>query len=280
MFAYLDDIVIVTESFEEHLKWLRIVLEALKMANLQVNKDKSKFCIPEVKYLGYVVDSNGVHTDPDKIRPIVEYPAPTNLRQLRRFLGMMGWYARFIPRFADYCAPLNELTRKGVKWHWGSEQQEAFQKLKLAITEAPVLARPDFSRPFCLQTDASDIAIAAVLTQDFDGEEHPIYYVSRTLSKTERNYTVTERECLAVLWSVERLRGYLLGEQFTVVMDHYSLLWLYNLKNPTGRLARWNTALSAYDIKFMHRKGSEHKVPDALSRAFEENFPVGVYKMT
>ena len=199
VFAYLDDIVIVTESFDKHIKWLKIVLEALKKGNLQVNKNKSKFCVSEVKYLGYVVDANGLHADPDKIKPIAEYPAPTNLRQLRRFLGMMGWYSRFIPHFADYRAPLNQLTPKGVKWHWDTAQQEAFETLKLALTQAPVLARPDFTRLFCLQTDASDIAIAAVLTQDFDGEEHRIYYVSRTLTKTERNYTVTERECLAVL---------------------------------------------------------------------------------
>ena len=128
------------------------------------------------------------------------------------------------------------------------------------------------SLPFTLQTDASDYTIAGVLTQVFDGEEHPIYFVSRTLSKAERNYTVTEKECLAVLWSVERLRGYLQGEKFTVITDHHSLLWLNNLRDPTGRLARWNTALQMYNIEFVHRKGALHKVPDALSRTWEGNY--------
>ena len=244
MFVYLDDIVIVTVGLQEHIKWLRIVLKALQKANLQVNKEKSRFCVSEVKYLGYAVNADGLHADPDKIKPITEYPASTNLRQLRRFLGIVGWYSRFIPKYADYRAHLNKLTRKGIRWHWEAEQEYAFRKLKLALTQVPVLGRPDFSRPFCLQTDASDIAITAVLTQEFEGEEHPIYYVSRTLTRTERNYTVTERECLAVLWAVEQLRGYSLGEQFIVITDHYSLLWLNNLKNPSGRLARWHTALT------------------------------------
>ena len=146
-----------------------------------------------------------------------------------------------------------------MRWSWNEEQQQAFEKLKLALTQAPVLARPDLSLPFTLQTDASDYAIAGVLTQVFDSEEHPIYFVRRTLSKVERNYTVSEKECLAVLWSVERLRGYLQGEKITVITDHHSLLWLNNLRDPTGRLARWNTALQMYNIEFVHRKGALHK---------------------
>ena len=125
--------------------------------------------------------------------PILKYPAPTNLKQLRRFLGMIGWYSRFIARLAEYKAPLSKLMRKDMRWQWNEEQQEAFEKLKLALTQAPVLARPDLSLPFTLQTDASDYAIAGVLTQVFNGEEHPIYFVSRTLSRAERNYTITEK---------------------------------------------------------------------------------------
>ena len=154
-----------------------------------------------------------------------------------------------------------------MRWQWNEEQQQAFERLKLALTQAPVLERPNLSLPFTLQTDASDYAIAGVLTQVFDGEEHPIYFVSKPLSKAERNYTVTEKECLAVLWSVERLRVYLQGEKFTVFTDHHSLLWLNNLRGPSGCLARWNTALQICNIKFVHRKGALHKVSDALSRA-------------
>ena len=202
------------------------------------------------------------------MRPILEYPAPLNLKQLRRFLGMIGWYSRFIARLAEYKAPLTKLMRIDVRWHWMKEQQEAFEKLKLALTQAPLLARPDLSLPFTLQTNASDYAIAGVPTQVFNGKEHLIYFVSRTLSRAERNYTVTEKECLAVLWSIQRLRGYLQGEKFTVIADHHSLLWLNNLRDPTGRLARWHTALQKYNIDFIHRKRALHKVSDTLSRAW------------
>ena len=175
VFAYLDDVIIVAPTFEEHVKWLEAVLEALKKANLQINLKKSEFCCAEVKYLGYIVNEDGLKADEDKVRPILEYPAPLNLKQLRRFLGMIGWYSRFIARLAEYKAPLSKLMRKDVRWHWTEEQQEAFEKLKLALTQAPVLARLDLSLPFTLQTDASDYAIAGVLTQVFNGEEHPIY---------------------------------------------------------------------------------------------------------
>ena len=271
VFVYLDDVIIVTTTFDEHVEWLQKVLTALKQVNLQINREKSEFCCSEVKYLGYVVNEEGLRTDEEKIRPILEYPPPTNLKQLRRFLGMIGWYARFIANLAKIKVPLTNLMKKDVRWQWLEEQEKAFQRLKLALTQAPVLARPDLALPFCLQTDASDYAIAGVLTQVISGEEHPICYVSRTLSKAERNYTVTEKECLAVLWAVERLRGYLQGEQFTVITDHHSLLWLNNLRDPAGRLARWNTTLQAYDIKFVHRKGALNKVPDALSRAMEDS---------
>ena len=269
VFAYLDDVIIVTATFAEHIYWLRKVLTALKEANLQLNREKSEFVCSEVQYLGYLVNQHGLKTDQDKVQPIIDYPAPTNIRQLRRFLGMIGWYSRFIKGLAEYRVPLTKLLKKDVRWHWQEEQETAFLQLKLALTQAPVLARPDFSKPFTLQTDASDYAVAGVLTQEVEGEEHPIYYVSRTLTKPERNYTVTEKECLAVLWAVDRLQGYLRGEKFRVITDHHSLLWLNNLKDPSGRLARWNTTLQAYDIEFVHRKGAHNKVPDALSRACE-----------
>ena len=270
VFVYMDDIIVSTETFEEHLVWLEKTLKKLKEIKLQVNPDKCDCGVPEVKYLGYVINKDGLKTNSEKIDPILNYPTPRNLKQLRRFIGMVGWYARFIKDLSSLKVPLNELLKKDVSWHWGEPQQRAFEKLLLSLTQAPVLARPDPNIPFCLQTDASNVALGAVLTQNIDGEEHPIAFASRALTKAEKNYTVTERECLAVLWAVEKFRGYLLGEKFTVITDHSSLRWLHNLKDPTGRLARWATALQAYDMEIIHRKGALHKVPDALSRAFEE----------
>ena len=144
------------------------------------------------------------------------------------------------------------------------------------MTNTPVLARPDFSEPFILSTDASNYAIGGVLSQRLDGEEHPICFVSRVLSRPERHYTVTEKECLAVIWSVDKLRPYLQGYEFTVITDHSSLRWLNSLKDPAGRLARWATALQAYNFEIVYRKEALNHVPDALSQACEDEFVVAL----
>ena len=187
VFAYLDDIVIVTENLDEHLHWLEYVLNRLVEAGLKVNKAKCEFCCSQVVYLGFILDRDGLRPDPAKIQPVMEYPAPTTVKQLRRFLGMVGWYARFIDRDSEHKIPLVRLLRKGQAWEWGDEQQEAFEELKKALTAAPVLARPDFSRPFKIQCDASNVC--AVLTQEQDDGEHPIAYISRVLTPAEKNYT-------------------------------------------------------------------------------------------
>ena len=269
VFAYLDDLCIVSETFEEHLHWLEIVLKALYDAELQINPEKCELVCSQVKYLGYVIDSKGLRVDPEKTKAIDEYAAPKNLRQLRRFLGMVGWYSRFMPDFSIDKLPLCELLRKGVKWKWTDEHQAAFEKIKRDLISAPVLIRPDFSKPFQLHCDASDFAIGAVLTQEVDGLQHPITFVNRLLTASERKFTTTEKECKAVLWAVEKLRPYLEGFPFTVYTDHSSLVWLQNLKSPSGRLSRWAMSLLAHDIKIVHRPGAQNQVPDALSRVFD-----------
>jgi len=270
LFVYLDDFCLVTETFEEHVKWLRILLRAIDEANLQINFDKSEFCCSEVKYLGFVVDASGLHTDSDKVQAISDYPAPTTVRQLRRFLGMIGWYGRFLKDFARDKVPLCQLLKKDVPWSWGTEQQGAFEKLKRDLCTAPVLVRPDFNRRFSLHCDASDYAIGSTLMQkDDDGHEHPIVFINKVLSSAERKWTTTEKECFAVIWSLHKLRPYLEGYAFDVVTDHSSLTWLKSMKDPRGRLGRWAMQLLAYDINVVHRPGSQNVVPDALSRAYE-----------
>lgn len=170
--AYLDDITLVTETSEEHLKWLEILLKALAEAQPQINPEKSEFCCTQAKYLGYIIDAQGLHADPEKVRSIVEYPAPTSLKQLRRFLGMSGWFSRFMENYSRDKAPLCHLLKKDTVYHWKPEQQKAFETIKDTSTETPVLIRPDFGKPFFLYTDASDYAIGAALTQDVDG-----YYI-------------------------------------------------------------------------------------------------------
>lgn len=270
--AYLDDIIVATETFEEHMYWLERVLQRLTDANLKINPEKSKFCREKVEYLGFIVSGEGVEVDESKVEPVKNFPAPTTVKRLRSFLGLTSWYRRFIPDFATVAEPLTRLTSKKIKWEWGVEQTEAFEKLKELIATAPVLVCPDFSIPFELHTDASNCGLGAVLTQKIDEQERVLAFASRILNKAERNYDVMERECLAVVWAVEHFRRYLEGYHFTVITDHSSLRWLHNLKNPSGRVGRWALRLQGYDYEIIHRAGKMNVVPDALSRMFEDEF--------
>jgi len=275
-FAYLDDIVVVTSTFEEHLEWLDRVLSRISAAELTINPEKCEFCRSQVRYLGFIVQRDGLTVDSDKVKPILEYPAPRNLKQLRRFLGMSSWYRRFVPQFATVSEPLTRLLKKNQRWEWGVEQEDAFEQIRARLLSAPTLSCPDFEVPFVLQTDASSVGLGAVLTQIISDTENVIAFASRALSDPEKKYSVTEQECLAVVWAIKKFRPYLEGYQFTVITDHSSLRWLHHLKNPTGRLARWALELLEYDYEIVHRKGALHHVPDALSRMFERDTEVSV----
>lgn len=267
VFVYLDDIIVATPDFETHLRILRTIFERLTAAGLTLHPDKCCFARSELRYLGYIVDKLGLRVDPEKVDAVLSFPTPTCPKDVRRFVGLTSWYRRFIKNFSGKIAPLTQLTRKNIKWVWNSEADSAFRELKECLVSAPVLSCPDFNRPFILQTDASNLALGAVLSQEFPEGEKAIAYASRTLSASERNYSVTEKECAAVLWAVEKFRCYLEGSHFIIITDHHSLLWLNNLKNPVGRLARWALRLQQYDYDLVHRKGKAHVVPDALSRA-------------
>lgn len=267
-FAYLDDIVICTDDFEKHVDILREVFKRLKQAGLTVNKEKCAFCRPSLKYLGYIVDGNGLHVDPEKVEAILNLPTPKNTKEVRRIVGMTSWYRRFVPNFSAIVTPITDLLKKNKKFCWSEECEEAFSKLKQQLVSAPVTHGPDYKLPFVLQTDASGYGIGAVLYQPIsDKEVRVICYISRSLTRLERNYATTHRECLAVLWAIEKLRPYLEGITFTVVTDHHSLVWLQNLKDPTGRLARWSIRLQQYSFNIVHRKGKDLVIPDLLSRS-------------
>lgn len=271
VFTYLDDIIVCTESFEEHLDILKEVASRLKVAGLTINVSKSSFCQQELRYLGFVVSEQGIKPDDDKIAPIQSYATPKNIKDLRRLLGMAGWYRRFIENFAEITAPLTELlkTGKGKSFMWTDEADSAMRTLQNSLTRAPVLANPDYEKEFVIQADASDFGIGAVLVQGSDENEKVIAYFSRKLSTAQRKYHTTEKECLAVLSAIEKFRPYLEGSHFTVITDHASLCWLQNLKDPSGRLGRWALKLQQYNFKLEHRKGKLHVVPDALSRSVE-----------
>lgn len=267
VFVYLDDIVIVTQTFEQHLIVLEEVLRRLSDANITISWDKCQFCRKEMRYLGYVVDARGLQVDREKVAAMLELPRPQTVKEVRRVVGTFSWYRRFVPEFASIVAPLSALTKKNRKFVWTSECEESFRKIKERLVEAPILSCPDYSLPFSVQTDASAYGIGAVLTQPHPTGDRVICYLSRSLSKLERNYSTTERECLAVIWAIEKLRPYIEGIHFEVVTDHYSLKWLQHLKDPLGRLARWSVRLQQFDFSVTHRRGKDMVVPDMLSRS-------------
>ncbi|CAG9134600.1 unnamed protein product [Plutella xylostella] len=270
-FAYLDDIIVVSSSFEEHVSLLLRVLEKLKHANLTINLEKCKFFRSQLKYLGYVVDEHGLRTDPSKVEAILNYPTPTSRKDLKRFLGTATWYRRFVPNFSTVAGPLNKLTsnkKNAPPFKWTPEADASFNKLKECLVSAPVLSCPNYDLPFEVHTDASDYGVGAMLTQTVDGKEHPIAYMSRSLTGAEKNYSITERETLAVITALEHWRCYLEnGQTFTVYTDHSALKWFLSLTNPTGRLARWGVRLSSFNFEMKHRRGVDNVIPDALSRA-------------
>lgn len=185
VFVYIDDIIIVSPTFDKHISLLKRVLNKLKMANLTINFEKSQFFRKELKYLGYIVDCNGLHADPIKTVAILNYKTPSNRKEVRRFLGTASWYRRFVPNFSSLAAPLNKLTSQGKKappFEWTTDAENSFKKLKECLVVAPVLSCPDYSLPFEVQTDASDFGIGAVLTQKFNGEEKVIAYMSKSLN--------------------------------------------------------------------------------------------------
>lgn len=272
-FVFLDDIIVATPTFELHLKILKEVFNRLKDANLTVNLKKCEFCRPSLKFLGFIVDRQGLRTDPEKVSAILNYPTPKTTTEIKRLIGLVSWYRRFVKDFSSISSPINDLLhgrKKGQPIVWSPEAERAFSEIKSRLTSAPILASPDFSRPFVIQCDASDTGVGAVLYQECDGAEHPIAYASKGLTKAQRAYSVTEKELIGVLFGIEKFRSYVEGTHFVVETDHSSLLWLTKLSNPSGRLTRWAVTLSQYDFTIKHRKGSSNIVADALSRCVSD----------
>ncbi len=265
-FAYLDDLVVVSTTLPEHFDLLRVVFHRLREAGLRLNPEKCQFAKRELKYLGHVVNSRGIATDPEKVRAIQEFPTPSNVKALRSFLGLASWYRRFVEGFAKIAAPLRTLLKKDAKWEWGPQQANSFDELKRFLCTTPILACPDFNLTFTVQVDASNSGLGAALTQEHGGKEVVIAYASRLLSDPERNYSTTEKECLALVWAVRKFKPYLEGYHFKAITDHVALRWLMKLHEPSGRLARWVMELQQYDFEVKYRKGTLNRVADALSR--------------
>ena len=269
VFNFLDDLVVYSKSLAEHTSHVHIVLDKLREAGFTLNPDKITLAAKEIQYLGHLISAKGIRVLPDRIDTIREFPCPVNLRSVRRFLGMVGFYARFIPDYSRCAEPLHALKRKGAKFVWGPAQQSAFEQLKQALCQAPVLQMPDFTKDFVLSTDASDVAVSAVLQQRVEGHLAPIAFYSRLLSPVERRYSTYEKECLAILMGCEKCRSYLEHKEFEIECDNLSLCWLLKRAKDVGRLGRWVLRLAPFKFRVRHTRGVDNIVADALSRMFD-----------
>lgn len=270
VFVYLDDIVVASNTLEEHMKLLKEVATRLKTANLTISLEKSRFCRKQIKYLGYLLTEKGVSIDSSRIAPILDYARPKNVKDVRRLLGLAGFYQRFIRNYSRITVPITDLLKKcKKKFCWTDEAEEAFMELKSVLTSAPILANPDFTKTFTIESDASDTAVGAALVQELDGETRVIAYFSKKLSRTQRAYSSVEKECLGVLLAIENFRHYVEGSHFRVVTDARSLLWLFTIGVESGnsKLLRWALKIQSYDIQLVYRKGANNITADCLSRS-------------
>ncbi|GET61172.1 hypothetical protein GLOIN_2v1765994 [Rhizophagus irregularis DAOM 181602=DAOM 197198] len=265
--VYIDDIMIYSENFEDHLKHIKLVLEKLKEASLILKLKKCIFGKTEIEFLGHVVGKNGLKPSPGKVEKIQKLTAPINIKGVRSILGLCTYYRKFIKDFSKIVKPITSLLRKDEKFEWGIKQHEALEILKRKLTEEPVLRQPDWLRKFILITDASGVGLGAVLAQKDDkGQEYVIEYASKSLNRTEQRWPITEQECYAIVWGIQHFHKYLINRKFEVVTDHAALKGLMTAKVPKGKRSRWVMELEQYDFEITHRPGKENKNADALSR--------------
>lgn len=298
--VYLDDILTHGRTYEEHKLALSKVFQRLYDANLKINWKKSTFLRSHVEYLGHIVGQGEIRPAPSKTESVEKFPVPKTITQLQSFLGLASYYRKFIPNFAQKARALYDLLVSNNQPIWDTPQQIAFDELKQSLVSEPILRAPDFNIPFEIHSDASNEGLGAVLVQRelkegktldvstsqtylksiVGSNEFIISYASRSLKKHEKNYSITEKECLSVIFAIEKFRQYIELMHFYVITDHIALKWLQSLEQPTDRLARWVTKLSQYRFTVIHKKGTLHRVPDALSRIPYINLTVNETKET
>ena len=270
--CYLDDILVIGKDLEEHNRILEVVLYRLQEAGLKLRLDKCSLAVHEVSYLGYRIDSKGLHPTEEKVKAIKDAPPPENLTQLRAYLGLLNFYRRFIPQAATLLEPLNNLLKKDVSWDWGKKQEKAFLASKEALINSEALIHFDPQKPIVVVADSSSYGIGAVLYHRVDNQERPVCFVSRSLTSAERNYSQLEKEALALVYALRQFHYYLWGQRnFTMVTDHKPLLGIFSPSKPippqaSGRIQRWALLLQAYNFSLIHRSGTVLHSADALSR--------------
>ncbi|KAI5454141.1 hypothetical protein NCC49_005131 [Naganishia albida] len=268
--VYIDDIIIYSKSYEEHLQDVERILQLVGKSGITLSPKKCHLGYQSLTALGHTISNLGIGTADGTVKAVTEFPRPANKKELQRFLGLCVYYRRFVKDFSKMALPLYRLTKDDVRYEWDDSCQAAFESLKEKLTTAPTLAHPDYERPFLLYTDACNVGLGAVLAQnDLEGKEHPIVYLSRTLTPAESNYTITELECLAIVYSVRKLHAYLDGVKFTLITDHSALQWLFDFTGSNRRLVRWSMELQPYRdwMTIKYREGRVHTNADPLSRA-------------
>ena len=268
--VYLDDIIVFSNGNDEHLRHLAVVLRILREAGATLRLAKCEFFKREVRYLGHVIRPGKLAIYGRNLEAISKALPPKNKTQLRSFLGMCNVYRRFVKGFTRIAHPLTQKVCKDQPDSWenlADEELRAFEQLKRNLVTAPILALPRDGYAYTLDTDASEYQLGSCLLQEQpDGTLHPIGYWSRTLTPAEKNYSSTEKECLAIVWAVQHLRPYLEGQRFTIRTDHDALKWLLNLRDPRGRLARWSLRLQEFDYEVVYKPGKTHALADGPSR--------------
>ncbi|KAG8478487.1 hypothetical protein CXB51_028219 [Gossypium anomalum] len=260
--VFIDDILIYSKDETEHAEHLKIVLQTLRDKQLYAKFSKSEFWLREVGFLGHIVSGDGIWVDPSKISAIVDWKPPKNVTEVRSFLGLAGYYRRFVNGFSIITAPMTRLLRKNVKFEWTEECQQSFEELKKLLTEAPVLVQPGSGKEFMVYSDASRNGLGCVLMQ----EGKVVAYASRQLKSHERNYPTHDLELAAIVFALKIWRQYLYGEKCRVYTDHKSLKYLMSQKDLNLRQRRWLELLKDYELVIDDRPGKANVVADALSR--------------
>ena len=265
---FIDDLVIFTSSFEEHMRALKIIFYRIRKAKLKLNGKKCKWLCKRIEYLGYIIEDNFIRMSKDKVDKIVNRIAPKSVKDVQTYMGLINYYRKFIKDFAGITSCITDLLKKGTVFSWSDECNASFNNLKRILTSTPILRLPDYNKPYIMDVDSSNVAVGAVLSQlDDEGKEYAVYFASRTLKKAELNYTISEKECLAVVFGLLKFRTYIFGREFKVRTDHIALKWLMTIDTPISRLCRWSIFIQSFgDFVIEYRPGKQHGNADCLSR--------------
>ena len=263
---YLDDIIIFSKTPKEHLSHIRMVFEKLRAANLSMKKSKCNFFSKEIQYLGHILSATGICPLPSKTQAIQHMTPPTTPKQVRAFLGLVGYYRKFIRGFTRIAKPLTLLTRQQIKFEWTPKHQEAFIHLKDTIVQAPILHYPNPNKTYIVYTDASDDTCGAQLSQEHDGTEFPVAFLSHTFSETHCKWSTTEQEAFGMYYAITKWNYYLQGANVIVRNDHKPLAQFLNGKNANNKVNRWSLELATYNITFEWISRAKNKAADCLSR--------------